>query len=316
MKVIIAGGSGFIGTALTRELAKEGNLVTILTRRQVSLEPQSKPSVTYLQWDGQSLGDWVSPFNASQVVINLAGENIAGKNFYEVVAKRWTKQRKEILRSSRVNTGLVLTSAIQTANQHPATFIQASAVGYYGQHPNCEFTEVSPPGNDFLAQLCVDWENSSAEVESQTTKRIIIRIAGIVMSDKGGSLPFLLFPYKYFIGGPLGSGKQWVSWIHLDDLVRSIIFLINNPTSQGVYNLCAPQTITNQELCKIIGKVMKRPSAIRIPEWVFRIGFGEKANTLLASQKQIPIRLLEDGFQFKFPDVDSALENILVKADK
>ncbi len=313
MQVLIAGGSGFIGSALTEALIKEGYQVNILTRRKNNLHPRSNSQLTYSSWDGETLGDWVNSLAESQVIINLAGENIGGKNIWEVATKRWTKSRKELFRSSRINAGRILSKAIQSVDVRPSIFIQASAVGYYGSHPYQEFTEESPPGKDFLASLCVDWENSSQEVESFGVRRVVIRIAGIVMAANGGSLPFLLLPYKLFLGGPLGNGQQWVSWIHLQDLVRGIIFLMNKDDSRGAYNFCAPQAITNQELSKIIGKILRRPAFIPLPQFFFRLAFGEKADALLASQKQIPQRLLQAGFQFLFPDVESALANILAK---
>ena len=313
MNILIAGGSGFIGSALTQTLIRNGHQVNILTRRKNGLENPINAQIKFTHWDGETLGDWVRAVNDSQVVVNLAGENIGGKNILEVLTKRWTKKRKELLRSSRINTGRLLTQAIQSVNNRPKTFIQASAVGYYGSHPHLEFTEQSPPGNDFLAKLCVEWENSSAEVESLGVRRVVMRIAGIVMAADGGSLPFLLLPYKFYAGGPLGSGSQWVSWIHLQDLVRGILLFIERDDTNGAYNLCAPQTITNREMSQIIGKVLNRPSFLPIPQFFFKIAFGEKADALLASQKQIPQRLLAAGFQYLFPDFESALRDILRK---
>lgn len=314
MNVLIAGGSGFIGTALTEFLIRNGHQVTILSRRAPLSKASpwdAKQNPAFLFWDGEQVAEWSSAIAASDVVINLAGENIGGKNLLEVATQRWTPQRKEALRKSRIASGKALAQAIKDSPTKPSVFVQASAVGYYGSHPQRELDEEAPPGEDFLAQLCVEWENSTAELEPLGIRRVVIRIAGVVMSLNGGSLPFILLPYRFYLGGPLGNGRQWVSWIHLQDLIRAITFLIEQPNANGVFNLCAPQTLTAHELSQIIGKVMKRPSFFPTPEILFRLLFGEKADLLLASQKQIPKRLLALGFDYHYPTVESALLDLL-----
>lgn len=312
MRITIAGGSGFIGTALSNALVQNNHQVIILSRRGNSDYPSSsKQNPFFLYWDGENLGNWVTAIQESDAVINLAGENIGGKNIFEVATKRWTPQFKEVLRKSRISSGKALLAAIQQASTKPQVFIQASAVGYYGSHPSKEMAEDTPPGDDFLAKLCVEWEDSTAELDQMGIRRAIARIAGVVMSLNGGSLPFILLPYRFFLGGPLGNGKQWVSWIHLQDLVRALIFLLENPAATGPFNLCAPQPITSQELSKVIGNVMRRPSFLPTPEFFFRFVFGEKADLLLASQKQVPKRLLNLGFEYQYPTAESALKNLL-----
>jgi len=314
MKITIAGGTGFIGTALTDLLIQNEHEIIILSRRgsqDYKTLLNSKQNPISLYWDGENLDEWVSAIELSDVVINLAGENIGGKNILEVATKRWTPERKETLRRSRIASSKALLQAIKASSSKPKVFIQASAVGYYGSHLTREMDEDAPPGNDFLASLCVEWEHSTAELEEMGIRRLITRIAGVVMSLEGGSLPFILLPYRFFLGGPLGTGRQWVSWIHLQDLVRAIAFLIEQPSANGPFNLCAPQAITSQELSKVIGKVMNRPSFFPTPEFFFRLAFGEKADLLLASQKQIPKRLIALGFEYEFPTVESALQNLL-----
>jgi uncharacterized protein (TIGR01777 family) len=314
MKITIAGGTGFIGTALTDLLIQNEHEIIILSRRgsqDYKTLLNSKQNPISLYWDGENLDEWVSAIELSDVVINLAGENIGGKNILEVATKRWTPERKETLRRSRIASSKALLQAIKASSSKPKVFIQASAVGYYGSHLTREMDEDAPPGNDFLANLCVEWEHSTAELEEMGIRRLITRIAGVVMSLEGGSLPFILLPYRFFLGGPLGTGRQWVSWIHLQDLVRAIAFLIEQPSANGPFNLCAPQAITSQELSKVIGKVMNRPSFFPTPEFFFRLAFGEKADLLLASQKQIPKRLIALGFEYEFPTVESALQNLL-----
>lgn len=314
MKITIAGGTGFIGTALTDLLVQSGHEIIILSRRgsqDYKSLLASKQNPISLYWDGKNLGEWASAIELSDVVINLAGENIGGKNILEVATRRWTPERKEMLRQSRIASGKALMQAIQNSSSKPKIFIQASAVGYYGSHPDRDMDEDAASGNDFLAQLCVEWEHSTAELEQMGVRRVITRIAGVVMSLKGGSFPFILLPYRFFLGGPLGTGKQWISWIHLHDLVRAIAFLIEQPSANGPFNLCAPQTVTSQELSKVIGKVMNRPSFFPAPEFFFRLVFGEKADLLLASQKQIPKRLLALGFEYEYPTVERAIQNLL-----
>lgn len=314
MKITIAGGTGFIGTALTDWFVHRGHEIIILSRRGSKDYKgllNSKQNPIFLYWDGENLDEWASAIELSNVVINLTGENIGGKNILEVATKRWTRERKETIRWSRIASGKVLMQAIKDSYSKPKVFIQASAVGYYGSHPTRDLDEDAPPGNDFLAQLCVEWEHSTAELEQIGVQRIITRIAGVVMSLKGGSFPFILLPYRFFLGGPLGTGRQWISWIHLHDLVRAIAFLIEHPSANGPFNLCAPQAVTSHELSKVIGKVMNRPSFFPNPELFFRLVFGEKADLLLASQKQIPKRLLALGFEYEYPTIERAIQNLL-----
>lgn len=314
MKITIAGGTGFIGTALTDLLVQGGHEIIILSRhgsQDYKSLLNAKQNPIFLYWDGENLEEWASAIELSDVVINLAGENIGGKSILEVATKRWTPERKETLRRSRIASGKALIQAIQSFSAKPKVFVQASAVGYYGSHPTREMDEDAPPGNDFLAELCVEWEHSTAELEQVGVRRVITRIAGVVMSLKGGSFPFILLPYRFFLGGPLGTGKQWISWIHLHDLVRAIAFLIEQPSANGPFNLCAPQVVTSQELSNVIGKAMSRPSFFPTPEFFFRLVFGEKADLLLASQKQIPKRLLTLGFEYEYPTVESAIRNLL-----
>ncbi|MCX8061666.1 MAG: TIGR01777 family oxidoreductase [Anaerolineales bacterium] len=314
MKITIAGGSGFIGTALSSLLVQNNHQVIILSRRgsrDYQASSTLKPNPFYLYWDGANIGDWVAAIHESDAVINLAGENIGGKNILEVITKRWTPQFKEALRKSRISSGKALSEAIEQSPTKPQVFIQASAVGYYGSHPHREMDEDTAPGDDFLAKLCVEWENSTAELDQMGIRRVITRIAGVVMALNGGSLPFILLPYRFFLGGPLGNGKQWVSWIHLQDLIRAMVFLLETPQAKGPFNLCAPQPVTSQELSKVIGRVMRKPSFFPTPEIFFRSIFGEKADLLLSSQKQVPKKLLELGFEYQYPTAESALMNLL-----
>jgi hypothetical protein len=210
-----------------------------------------------------------------------------------------------------LNAGNAILQAIQEARQKPKVLIQASAVGYYGSRGDTELTETTPPANDFGASTCIDWENSTALVEEMGVRRVVIRTAGVVMSLHGGAIPFMLLPFKLFLGGSLGNGKQWFSWIHVKDEARAILFLIEQSSANGAFNLCAPGILTNKAFSNILGRVLKRPSAIPVPAYALRLIFGEKADILLGSQKQISTRLSNLGFSFQFADAESALKDLL-----
>jgi hypothetical protein len=312
MRIIITGGTGFIGRALTNNLVAEDHEVIILTRTLKQPEQGEKTNPKYVVWDTRTSQGWSEWVNSAQAIVNLAGESIAGDNFFNLIARRWTKEQKEKIIASRVNAGNAIVEAVKTAHHKPAVIIQASAVGYYGDRGEEELTEDASHGNDFLAQVCQRWEASTAELEKIELRRVIIRTAGIVMGTEGGSLPFMLLPYKFFAGGPLGSGQQWVSWIHLADEINAIKYLIQHSETTGIYNLCAPQACRNITFSQILGKVLKRPSFVPMPAIALRLLFGEKAAVLLASQKQMPARLQESGYKFLFQNLEEALKNILI----
>ena len=228
-----------------------------------------------------------------------------------MIIHRWTKNYKDEIISSRVNAGEALTWAIQQAKNKPSVLIQASAVGYYGDRGDEELAESSQPGDHFSSIVCQKWEASTQDVEALGVRRVIIRTPGIVMSRRGGVLPFLMLPFKFFLGGPLGDGQYWASWIHIEDEVDAIKFLALNPNAKGAYNLSAPHIYKNKDFAKILGKVMRRPSFLPVPAFVLRLLFGEKSTVILSSQKQNASKLIAAGYQFKYPDLEPALKNIL-----
>ncbi len=311
MNILLAGGTGFIGGHLIEALLKENHHIFLLTRKKPNTLTNIPSGITPLHWDGKALDKWAEFVSQTDAVINLAGENIGGKNLFEVLTKRWNSETKNNLRESRINAGKVLSEAIHTSPQRPSLFIQASAVGYYGDRSDEILTEKSPPGSDFLAKLCIDWENSTSSVEEMGIRRVILRIAGVVMSSKGGSLPIIMLPYKFFVGGPLGNGQQWMSWIHIHDLVKGILYFLYQPNSSGPYNLCAPNPLKNKDLSRIIGKSLSRPSFFPVPKIAFKIVLGEKAGILLASQRQIPERLMQHGFSYDFANAQEAIKDII-----
>lgn len=311
MKIILTGGTGFIGSALVSSLSEEGHTLYVLSRNPENHRDRLPNTVILKKWSVEVDENLLDALEGCDAIINLAGESIAGRNLAEVILKRWSKNQVRIIQDSRINTGKVLTKALGMINKKPSVLIQASAVGFYGNRGNELLTEKSLPGNDTFANLCVNWEASTAEVEKMGIRQAVIRTPGIVLSTRGGSLPFLMLPYKFFLGGPLGSGSQWISWVHLHDEIDAIKFLLTNHDLSGAFNLASPAIVTQKEFSRTLGNLMRRPSYLPIPTFLLKLILGEKANVLIASQRQIPERLQELGFQFSFPDLSNALEDII-----
>jgi len=306
MKIVITGGTGLIGTALTKSLGHDGHEVVVVSRSPRQRGPMPE-TVTFAEWDAETADGWGEHVDGADAVVHLAGASIAGDGF---LPARWTDERKQVILDSRVNSGKAVVAAIEQATNKPNVLVQSSAVGYYGTHPNnVEITEDHPPGDDFLADVCKKWEASTEAVEDMGVRRVIIR-TGIVLSDEGGALPRQVFPFKLFAGGPIGSGKQPYPWIHIDDEVGAIRYLIENDTLSGPFNLSAPNVVTNGELAKVIGKTLNRPSFFPTPGFAFELAFGEVAVLLTKGQRAIPQNLQEAGYDFKFDDPQPALEDL------
>ena len=305
MHILITGGSGLIGRALTKELLQDGHEVTILTR---DASRANVPQGTRVQqWDARTATGWGQLVETVDAVVNLAGENLAGGGF---LPSRWTAGQKRLIRDSRIQAGQAVTEAIQTASKLPKVLIQASGIGYYGPHGSEFMTENSPSGTDHLARLAVDWEATTAEVEQLGVRRAIIR-TGVVLSADDGALPRLTLPYRLFVGGPMGSGRQYISWIHIVDEIGAIRFLIENEQATGAFNLVAPNPLTNAEFGKTIGYILNRPSLFPVPGIAMRTFFGEVSTLVLDGQRARPKRLLDAGYTFKFPEVEPALRDLL-----
>ena len=306
MKVIITGGSGLIGRALTESLTQEGHEAVILSRNpeNVSFLPDGAQAVA---WDGKTAAGWGELVEDTNAIVNLAGESIAGDGF---IPSRWTEERKGRIRQSRIDAGEAIVSALQAATNKPEVIIQSSAVGYYGPHTDELIDEHYPSGDDYLASVCVDWEAATTPVEELGVRRAIIR-TGLMFTHEGGIFTRLQLPFKLFAGGPMGSGKQYYSWIHMLDGINAIRFLINNTEAQGAFNLTAPNPVTSREFGKTLGKVMGRPSAIPVPAFAMKLAMGEVSMTALEGQRVIPKHLLDLGFEFKYPDLEEALLEIV-----
>lgn len=304
MRVVVTGGTGLIGHELVMSLAKDGHDVVILSRNPKQKGPMPE-TVTFQQWDAKTPEGWAHVIDGADAVVNLAGESLVGDGF---LPERWTDERKQKIVQSRVNTGNAITEAIRMVTNKPRVLIQSSAVGYYGTHPmEHEVTEDHAPGDDFLAEVCKDWEASTEPVEAMGVRRCIIR-TGIVLTTEGGVLPRLALPFKLFAGGPIGSGKQPFPWIHMDDEIGAIRFLIDTPEASGPFNLAAPDVKTNAEFGRILGSVLGRPSLIPTPGFVFQQAFGEVAILLVEGQNTPPKALLDAGYEFHYADVKTALK--------
>lgn len=302
MRVIISGGTGLIGRSLSVALMADGHEVTVLSRSPVETLNMPDGVLSY-RWNAQSAEGWGHLVDGADAIINLAGAGIGDK--------RWSKKRKEEIRRSRLQAGSAILEAVQAAKEKPGVLIQASAVGYYGHQENdMEITEDMPHGDGFLAGVCVDWELSTAPVERMGVRRPVIR-TGVVLSRNGGAFPRLAKPFKFFVGGKLGSGEQWMPWIHIDDEVRAIQFLLKDGGASGPFNLCAPNPVRNREAARILGQAMGRPSALPAPAFALKALLGEMAEIVLSGQRAVPARLLDRGFAFKHPELEDALRDLL-----
>ncbi len=305
MEIAITGGTGFIGTRLVQTLAQGEDQITVFTRNQQRGEQVFPPSryrnVEIVPYNPLEGGAWQDKIANAQAIVNLAGAGIADE--------KWTPQRKQEILDSRVKTTQSIAEAIKSVSNKPQVLVNASAVGYYGTSETATFDETSEPGNDFLASVCQRWEAAAKQVEGTGTRLVILRF-GIVLGN-GGAIAKMLTPFQFFAGGPLGSGKQWFSWIHIDDLVALIQQAINHGEYQGVYNATTPNPVRMSELCNTLGEVMNRPSWLPVPDFALKLLLGEAAQTVLEGQKVLPKRTQQQGFDYQYPTVKPALAEII-----
>jgi uncharacterized protein (TIGR01777 family) len=298
-KIVISGGSGLIGSSLALKLVNDGYEIVILTRAGIS--KKATLGIRFVQWDAITSGNWESELEGADSVVNLAGENIGGG--------LWTKNRKDRILNSRLSGGKALVTAITKCSNKPKLFIQASAIGIYGISETLKMDENSPLGNDFLSGIAKQWEGSTKDLELSGVIRAIIR-TGIVLDLKEGAFPLVLLPYRIFFGGRLGSGRQWFSWIHLKDEVNAIAYIIENKL-EGIFNLTAPNPVSNNELGKIISKVTKRPNWFPVPGILLSLLLGEMSTLVLDGQQVLPVRLINTGYKFSFEQFEAALRDLL-----
>ncbi|MGG3562838.1 TIGR01777 family oxidoreductase [Neobacillus rhizosphaerae] len=299
MKFAIAGGTGFVGKALVNELSKYDNEIVILTRR--ARNSNEKVNVRYTQW----LTDNAFPVKDLQntdIFINLAGESIN--------SGRWTEERKNKIMSSRIEAVDAVLDIINQLERKPRALINASAIGIYGTSETKVFTENNEKlGTDFLAETVVKWEQEASKASSLGVRTVFCRF-GIILEKAAGALPKMLLPYKLFIGGNIGSGKQWMSWIHLEDVVKGITFVIENEQIYGPVNFTAPQPLPMSDFGKTLAQVLHRPHWLPIPSFALRLLLGEMSTLVVEGQKVLPKKLLEHGYQFQYPELKMALKNI------
>jgi uncharacterized protein len=300
MRVIITGGTGLIGRALAASLARDGNEVIVLSRH--AGETGLPKGVRAEQWDARTAKGWGPLADGAEAIVNLAGESLS--------AGRWSSERKRRILESRLDAGRAVVEAVEHASNKPKVLIQSSAIGYYGSRGSQEITEEAGPGKGFLSQVCLKWEASTAAVEEQGVRRAVIRSAP-VFSSRGGVLPNLVTPFRFLVGGQLGTGRQWFSWIHIVDEIRAIRFLIESEAARGDFNLSSPRSVTNRQLSLILGRVLHRPSLVPLPSFALQLALGEMSAVLLDSQRVKPKRLLELGFTYEYPDLATALRSLL-----
>ena len=301
MRVVITGATGFIGGALCKALHKDYEVIAL--SRDASRAAKSVGDLAKVnEWDGRTTGSWFQQANGAFAIINLAGENIA--------SGRWNESKKAGILHSRLDSAGAVLDAIKQMDRKPTVVIQASAIGYYGSRQNEKLDETSTPGKGFLANVCQRIESYAEEIEGLGVRCVVIR-TGVVLGRDGGAFTKLVKPFRFFLGGYLGSGRQWFSWIHLEDEIAAIKYLMENEHLKGVFNLTAPQPVTMKELCVTLGQILHRPVWLNVPAFAARLAFGEMADEMLLSgQKVLPKRLLNTGFNFQYTNIKQALNDI------
>jgi uncharacterized protein (TIGR01777 family) len=300
MRILITGGTGMIGTALTKSLLAQGHQVWVLTR--IPQKAQLPDGARAIGWNGKNAVGWGEKVSQVDAVVNLAGERLA--------KWPWTRSQKRRFWDSRVESGRALVQAIQASSPRPKVLIQASGVNYYGPRGLTPISEADAPGSDYLADLSRAWEGSTEPVEKMGVRRAIVRSA-IVLSEQYGILPIMMFPVKLFVGGPLGDGSQGLPWIHLEDEVAAIRFLLENQSASGPFNLTSPVPISSSEFMREVAKQLHRPYWLPIPASILRLFLGEMATLVLDGAYLLPKRLQELGFEFRFSTVKAALRALL-----
>lgn len=304
MKIAITGATGLVGSSLVAKLNQAGHQILVFTRNtnkaQKVFPPSAYGNLELVQYSPQESGEWQKSISGCDAVVNLAGEPIA---------ERWNPQQKQAIMASRQIGTRKLVEAIAMAEQKPQVLVSGSAIGYYGTSETAVFEENSPGGNDFLAQVCQNWEAEAQKVTELGVRLVILRL-GIVLAN-GGALGKMLGPFKMFAGGPIGSGKQWFSWIHRDDLVNLIVQGIEKTDMYGAYNATAPNPVRMGKLCQTLGEVMNRPSWLPVPDFVLELLLGDGAIVVLEGQQVLPQKTQSTGFIYQYPDLKPALASIV-----
>ena len=302
MKVFITGGSGLIGGALVEALRQRGDQPLVLSRNATDAAEKLGDDVLVVEGDPTAYGDWASQLDGCDAVVNLAGEPIFGR--------RWNDRQKQRLRQSRVEATRNVARAIREATSPPGTLISGSAIGFYGNVPEGEVTESSAPGDDFLAKTCAAWEAEALAAGEAGPLRVAIIRIGVVLAREGGALRQMLTPFKMGLGGPVGFGRQWVSWIHLEDLVRVFLFALDIPEARGPINATGPEPLPNKAFSKSLAKALGRPCLFPIPPLMLRLVFGPVSEVVTTGQRVVPRQLLDLGFSFRFATCQDAMNDL------
>lgn len=297
-RIVIFGGTGFLGKRLIERLKNDYKI--IVASRNVETVQKIK-GVDYLTYT-QDVESYMNIISGSNIVVNFSGASIAGR--------RWNEEYKRIMYNSRINTTKFISEAIYRLNDKPVKFISTSATGIYGNRGDEILDESSSEGNDFLAKMCIDWENAALKSRNNNLRTVCIRV-GVVLDKSEGGLKRMIQPFKYFVGGRLGSGSQYLPWIHVDDIVNIYLEAIKNANYSGVINGTAPFPVTNTEFSTAVAKIMRRPNIFIVPKFMLKIILGEFAEFLTGSQRAVPRKLLNNGFKFRFVDIKSALDNLI-----
>jgi len=297
MKVAISGATGLIGTALRENLAADGIQILALSRKP------SLPPLETIPWDVENGRFDASPLGEVDAVVHLAGEPIA---------QRWNEARKKAIRESRVKSTKLLVEGLKSLERRPKVLVSGSAIGFYGDRGDESLVESSPPGSGFLPETCQAWEHAAMEAMGLGIRTAVLR-TGIVLSTRGGALKTMLLPFRLGVGGPVGSGKQWMSWIHIDDIVGAIRHILEKDDLMAAVNGTAPEPATNAEFTRALGRALSRPALLPAPTFGIKFAFGEMATILLEGQRVIPKKLQETGYRFRFPELPGALHDVLTR---
>ncbi|WP_036482481.1 TIGR01777 family oxidoreductase [Myxosarcina sp. GI1] len=304
MKIAITGATGLVGTRLVEKLNSEGHQILVFTRNSDKAKrifpSTAYPNLEVIKYTPDTSGEWQKKVSGSDAVVNLAGEPLA---------ERWTKSKKQAIMDSRKQVTEKIVEAIAQAKSKPQVLVSGSAIGYYGTSETATFEESSDSGNDFLARVCQEWEAAAKPAKEYGVRLVILRI-GIVLAN-GGALGKMIGPFKMFAGGPIGSGKQWFSWIHREDLVNLICEAIANSNLEGVYNATAPNPVRMNQLSHTLGKVMNRPSWLPVPDFVLEMLLADGAQVVLEGQQVLPKRTQAAGFDYQYPELQPALTEIV-----
>ena len=303
-KIILTGATGLIGQKLHTKLVEQGDEVTIFTRMGNGLKRNILNNTEIIKWNYNNPEEWKNNLEGKDAIIHLAGSNLA--------ARRWNDKYKREIYNSRILSTRNIVNAIKSSKEKPELLLTTSAVGIYGDRGDELLAEDSKNGNDFLAEVCNDWENEAAKVEESEVRRISLRI-GPVLSKNGGALKRILIPFKLFVGGPLGNGNQWFPWIHEEDVLSIFIHVLNKKSLKGPVNASSPTPVTMKQFANTLGKLMKRPAFFSVPKFIIKLVAGEITDSVLSSQRISVTKLLNSGFKFRFEDLEKALKNLLDK---